>query len=579
MMASRVSAIGVGDSASAQRSGLVVDVDFQTARAILFSRVDGQVRFVSGSSTASTAMPQILDVTVGVRQAIRAIEEHLGTQILGVDGVEVPQSGEHGVDLFAITGAPVAPTRLSLLTLGNSSLTAPLLAASRRTATVSDVITDRVRTADGIFSGALLENAIRDFAPDVLVIIEGESPGNQLQTTIGTLSSLVSDGAVSLVIIVAGDQTQQHAAQVLGDAVDLRGIDPAEFSPLDIAAALEAELQSLYDQRVDTDAIVASTDPPRFVSRMRAADLVTRFLARRMDETVVSVDSGDGTMMHWASPTMSDVVVRQDIDVSRNIRSILNADLSGVAQWLPFTMSIEDLSHWVLNRALRPNSIAETAHDMAIERAVLVELLRSVWKTLSASRDSRVDLIVAGRPFSCMPSKGLAAMSLLDIFQPNPENGIVEMVVDSDGLVPAAGAIGERNPAMAADVIESDLLLRFATAVIVDGSGTDGELAIRGQVRYVDGDVSRFSVPFGSVHLLKLNPWQPATITLVCEGTFTVGGQREVPDMVVGGDENVAAGDLGLIIDARGRPLKVASDPSSRATRVANWLEDLGLKV
>jgi hypothetical protein len=579
MMASRVSAIGVGDSASAQRSGLVVDVDFQTARAILFSRVDGQVRFVSGSSTASTAMPPILDVTVGVRQAIRAIEEHLGTQILGVDGVEVPQSGEHGVDLFAITGAPVAPTRLSLLTLGNSSLTAPLLAASRRTATVSDVITDRVRTADGIFSGALLENAIRDFAPDVLVIIEGESPGNQLQTTIGTLSSLVSDGAVSLVIIVAGDQTQQHAAQVLGDAVDLRGIDPAEFSPLDIAAALEAELQSLYDQRVDTDAIVASTDPPRFVSRMRAADLVTRFLARRMDETVVSVDSGDGTMMHWASPTMSDVVVRQDIDVSRNIRSILNADLSGVAQWLPFTMSIEDLSHWVLNRALRPNSIAETAHDMAIERAVLVELLRSVWKTLSASRDSRVDLIVAGRPFSCMPSKGLAAMSLLDIFQPNPENGIVEMVVDSDGLVPAAGAIGERNPAMAADVIESDLLLRFATAVIVDGSGTDGELAIRGQVRYVDGDVSRFSVPFGSVHLLKLNPWQPATITLVCEGTFTVGGQREVPDMVVGGDENVAAGDLGLIIDARGRPLKVASDPSSRATRVANWLEDLGLKV
>jgi hypothetical protein len=579
MVTSRMAMPGLAGGVGVQRSALVIDVDDHVARAVVFARTDGQSRFVTSAVVPSTATPPIDDLGVAAKQAIRLVEEHIGMQMLGPDGVETPRAGDNGVDLFAVTGAPVDPIRLSVLGIGESPLLLPLIAAARRTRTVVDIISDRVRTSDGLFSGVLMENGIRTFRPNALVVVQGDTAGNEWQSAIGTLVGLVQEGVVTLIIIVAADQFQQQAAAALGEAADLRGIDPAEFSPLDISSALEAELLALYEQRVDTQVIVPAVDPPRYVSRIRAGELVTRFLARRMDENVVLVDVSDGAMIHWASPTVSDVIVRPDVDLGRNIRAIFDADLAGVAQWLPLTLSTEDLSHWVLNRALRPNTVADTPQDMAIERGILVELLRYVWGSLSASRESRIDMIVAGAPFTSMRSPALAALALLDAFQPDPGNGIVEMVLDTDGLVTAAGAIGERNPAMAADVIENDLLLRFATAVIVHGNGADGQLAVRGQQRAEGGEVERFTVPFGSVHVLRLNPRVATTITLVCENGYTIGGQRELTDLVVGGTDNVDAGELGLIIDARGRPYRPATDPSMRATRVANWLEDLGLKL
>jgi hypothetical protein len=570
---------GLPGSAGMQRSGLVVEVDDHEARAVLFARVEGQARFVASAAVPSTSTPPIDDVLVGAKQAIRLVEEQVGVTLLGPDGVETPRTGAQGVDLFVTTGAPVAPVRLAMLALGNSSLTPQLLAAARRTRTIVDLIGDQVRTGDGLFSGALLEGAIRRFRPDALVVIQGDTAGNEWQSAIGTLIGLVNERMLSLIIIVAADQFQQQAAQLLGETADLRGIDPAEFSPLDIATALEAELLSIYEQRVNTHGVVAATEQARFVSRARARELVTRFLARRMDEHVVAIDVGDGATIHWATPTVSDVVIRPDIDLSRNVRAILESGLSAATQWLPFTVSTEDLSHWVLNRALRPQTVADTPHDMAIERALLVELLRSAWSSLNASRDSAVDLVIGGRPFTTMRSPALAVLALLDILQPMPARGIVELVLDREGVMTATGAIGELSPAMAADVAENDLLTRFATAIVVLGNGTEGELAVRGQLRSASGDVTRFTVPFGSIHPLRLDPRQETAITLMCEDGYTIGGQQALPDLVVGGAEHVEAGEFGIVIDARGRPLRQMGDPSARAARVAAWLEDLGLKL
>lgn len=416
------------------RSGLVVDVDYQSARAVLIGRVEGRGRFVSGSTVPSTATPPIDDASVGARQSLRGIEDHTGLRIVGPEGIDIPSRAEHGVDVLAVTGQPAIPVRLSIVALGETPMAAPMLAAARRTATIVEVLTERVRTSDGTLSGALLENAIREFRPDALVVLQGSMAESEWAATIGTLTGLVGEEIVNLIIIVAGDQYQQQAAQLIGEQADLRGIDPVEFSVDDIAAALETELQALYDARIDTQSLVASTEPVQFVSRVRAADLVTRFVARRREQAVVSVDVADGAMIHWATPQLSDVQVRPDIDLGHNVRAIFNADLSALAQWLPVAVSNEDLSHWILNRALRPNTIAESTHDMLIERAILVELLRAVWNGMAASREAKVDLIIAGRPFNTMTEPALAVMTLLDALRPDPDGGVVELVLDTDEI-------------------------------------------------------------------------------------------------------------------------------------------------
>ncbi|HYI16033.1 MAG TPA: hypothetical protein VEX37_11620, partial [Thermomicrobiales bacterium] len=352
-----------------------------------------------------------------------------------------------------------------------------------------------------------------------------------------------------------------------------------QASVADIAAALETELQALYDARVDTQALVTASETTPFVSRVRAADLVTRFVARRREQSVVAVDVADGAMIHWATPQLSDVQVRPDIDLSHNVRSILNGDLAALMHWLPVAVSNEDLSHWILNRALRPNTVAESTHDMLIERAILVELLRTVWNGMSASRQSNVDLIIAGRPFSTMPEPSLAVMALLDGLQPDPDGGVVELVLDTDGLVSAAGALGERSPALAADVVEHDLVHPFATAIVVRGAGGDGQLAVRGEVRHENGETDRFSVPHGSIHRLKIDSSETATLSLTCEGDCTIGGHSQIADITAGRDGDLRAGHFGIVIDARGRPIDQQVDHALRTTRVQNWLEDLGLKI
>jgi hypothetical protein len=570
----RMAMAGIDSRPQGHRSALVVDVDYHTARAVLFARVDDQYRFVSAATVPSTAMPPIDDVSVGAKQAIRAIEEHSGLFLVGSEGIEVPSTADHGVDIFALTGQPVTPIRLSAVSVGASPMLTPLVAAARRTVTEVDALNERVRTSDGVLSGVQLEAALREFRPDAVIVIQGDKAEGEWSTAIGTLSGLVGDGLFSLIIIVAGDTFQQQAAQVFGDRADLRGIDPGEFTVADIAVALEAELQGLYEARVSPHTLIASVEPTQYVSRVRAADLVTRFIARRREQAVAYIDVADGLVLHWATPVASDMAVRPDIDLFRNVRSVFNHDLAAVTQWLPSSAPTEDLSHWILNRALRPHTVADTAQDVAIERAILIEQARTAWTAMAASAESQVDVIIAGRPFTTMPQPGLAAMTLLDVIQPDPDGGVVELMLDADGIVPAAGAVGERSPAIAADVVENDLLIPFATALVVRGGGTAGELAVRGQVRQENGDTTRFTVPFGGVHHIPVPAGASVTLTLACESGYSIGGQTQLTDITIGPDGMLRGGEFGVVIDARGRG---QSGVGQQVARVKNWFDDLGI--
>ena len=557
-------------------SGLVIELDRHQARAVLFASVEGQGRFIASAVTASTALPPIDDASVGVKQAIRDIEEQTGQSLMGADGVQLPPSEDIGVNYLATTGQPAPPVRLTVLATGASPVATALVAAARRAISVVDVVGAEVRTAEGNLTAAALEQRVRDFRPDSVVLAEGESAEAEWSTAAGTLAALVQEGMLSQIIIVAREHFQQIAAQVFGEHADLRGIDPSEFSTPEIAAALETELNTLYEGRLDARSTIASTVPARFVSLVRAGDLVTRFVARRRNISVVSVSAGDGTLVHRATAETGDTIVRSEFDLTHNVRGALRLDPRAIAHWLPFTLSTEDITHWVLNRALRPFSVAGSPRDAAIESALLTAFVREMG---GADADAAVNLIIGGRPTGGWRSPGLAVFALLNAVQPAPQSGLVEVVLDVDGLLPAAGALGEQSPALAADAVELDLLRPTATVIVVTGSGSEGDLAVRGQLRHGDGEAVRFTVPYGSIHQLPLPDDQQATLTLSCEPRFNIGAHPSADEVVFGSTTPLLGSELGLIIDARGRPLSAVSDPTLQAARVASWLEDLGFRV
>jgi len=86
------------------------------------------------------------------------------------------------------------------------------------------------------------------------------------------------------------------------------------------------------------------------------------------------------------------------------------------------------------------------------------------------------------------------------------------------------------------------------------------------------GEMSEGAVRFGQVVLLPLRQGEHARLTVRPESGFDVGfgGAGKA------GALRVAGGALGVIIDARGRPLQLAKDPVERQEMNLKWLKDVG---
>ena len=559
-------------------SGLVVDMDRHVTRAVLFDTVGGHGRFINSSVKRSTILPPIEDGFQAARDAIRQLEADTGFTLLGDNGIESPRNGMAGVDFVALTGQPAEPVRLVFIPTGSAALLPVLLASARRTASVVEVIDANARTEDGVLSGARMEAEIRRFRPDAVVILDGQNTQSEWATAVGTLSSLAAEGVVSQIIIVAREQYQQQAAQTMGEDADLRGIDPADFEAADIASAIELELNGLNESRFDTASLMPSTRHVGFTSRVRAGDLVTSFLARRRDQSVTVVTTGDGVAIHAATPTLNLSGVRSDIDAHASIRALLGADVRQIMAMLPYPLAEEDLRHWILNRSLRPNSVSNSSKDRIIEAALTSVAIRSVWREVAGSGDRQHDVLIGGAAMAEWNSPALALLCLLNAFQPDSASGVLEVHLDRDGMLYSAGAVGDLSPALAADVVERDLLSSLASVIVVRSDGAEGDLAVKGEIAYESGKSRPFSVPVGSVQRLQLGPDESAVVTLNCESNVSIGSSGKGDKVVIGEQVRLRGGDLGVVIDARTMAQLTGNDMQNQPARVSGWLSDLGEK-
>ena len=128
------------------------------------------------------------------------------------------------------------------------------------------------------------------------------------------------------------------------------------------------------------------------------------------------------------------------------------------------------------------------------------------------------------------------------------------------------------HPAAAAQVMEKDALLSLGTVVAPVGTGHEGEIALKLKVTYQDGRSLEVEVPYGSLEIISLPTGHSADLELRPTRRFDVGlGVRGQA-----GKTRVEGGLLGIIVDARGRPLPVASAPEVQREKVQHWLWDMG---
>ena len=243
-------------------------------------------------------------------------------------------------------------------------------------------------------------------------------------------------------------------------------------------------------------------------------------------------------------------------------------------------LSVE-IRNLLQNKAIRYRTVPQTRQELLLEQAAAREILRLTLNDLMPRWSKgpsclypdllpKFHLIAgAGGPVTNAFSHGQAALLLLDALQPV---GVTGMVLDKLRLMAPLAAVAMVNPLAATHVLERDSLLNLGTVVAPVGTAREGEIALTFKIKYEDGRSLEVEVPYGSLEVIPLPTGQTADLELRPTRRFDVGlgtkGQA--------GSTRVEGGVIGIIIDARGRPLPIAQDPAEQRERMQRWLWDMG---
>jgi len=377
-------------------------------------------------------------------------------------------------------------------------------------------------------------------------------------------------------IVVAAEAVQQRVAEALGEQLELMGVDPNAFVPAEVIRAIVAEFRSRTVARLRHE--IGTELAERLVDRLTALERAAAFLVRRAEQRLVLLDFELGTLTLWARPDGMLTLFQAERDPGPEALSLTESDGEAIRRWTPWALSDDDIADWLANRSLRPASVLLDRRDQVLLAAVLRALLeRSAALVERPALREDVTLVTLGPAFAAMPP-ALAVLCVLDGLQPLPANGMLSIALDEADLLAAGGALAEERSGYAAALLERDGLLPLAHAVVLSGDGIEGAIAVRGEVR-IGESIRRFSVPWGSLHTLAVPFGSTVELTLEPESHVRIGTLDPGVALRFTGAAALSWTRLGIVIDARGRPLALPSDPSARVRRLHSWLADLGYPV
>src|SRR6476661_122974 len=161
------------------RSILATDCGSTTTKAILIERGDDGYRLVVRGEAPTTVEAPFEDVTRGVLNAVREVEELAGRRILDGDRILSPQKGDEGVDLYVSTssaggGLQMTVSGLVLQMTGESAQRAALGAGA--------IVMDVIALNDGRRPHEKIRR-LRQLRPDMILISGGTDGGDVRRVT------------------------------------------------------------------------------------------------------------------------------------------------------------------------------------------------------------------------------------------------------------------------------------------------------------------------------------------------------------------------------------------------------------
>jgi hypothetical protein len=577
-------------------SVLAADCGSTMTRVILIDTIDGQYRFVAQGEALSTIEPPQADVLLGVRHAIGQIEETTGRLLLNEQGqlITPEQANGNGTDAFVVTTSAAVPLRLILAGLTHD---VSIESARRAISSTYALVEDTISLDDGAQrekrSAEARIRILQRHQPDAVLIVGGTDGGATAPVAdiaeVIALACSIMDGATRPQIVFAGNkEARPLVAEILESKGELRIVDNVRPA-LDVesVAAAREEIDTLYRERkiarIPGFGGLSAWSSAAVLPTTRAFGYLIQYLARQYSLNVIGVDIGGATVTvagvidgHFTS------VSRSDLGLSHNVARVsTEAGLESILRWLPCEMEVTEARNIIANKQFRPMTVPQTRRELLLEQAIAREALRL---TLAEAQQRWLgkpsapypgllpfsDLIIGGGGvLAHTPHYGQAALILLDVLQPV---GVSSLALDVTSMAAPLGVTAAIEPLAPAQVMEWDGFLSLGTVVAPMGIAREGEIALQLKITYDDGRALEMEVPYGSLEMLPLTTGHKATLELRPTRKFDIG----LGTKGKGATTELEGGAVGVIVDARGRPLSLPATRAKQQAKIQEWLWGVG---
>jgi hypothetical protein len=563
------------------RSYLLADCGHTTTTLMLFDDTAGSYRFLARGSALTTAGPPWFDVTQGFRQAINQISAITGRVLLGDDGtlIRPGRPDGTGVDYFGAVMSAAEPHKTLILgLLEDVSLASVRRALHAIYSEEYDRISINDRRSTKVQVESLLENQ-----PD-LVVLAGGTDGGAEGLVLKQVDKLVT--AISLMdaserpsIIFAGNkELQSRISEVFADLTSVyisENVRPQRHRErLDQLIRLLSDLyiRERINELPGIQKILEWNNYP-LIPTAHALGAICEYFSSLYSGRVLCLDVGsDNVTLIEAKSGRVNLQVRSDLGLGKPVAAALsNGSTVAVEDWLLSKNTPEMIADRILNKSLHPSSIPLSAEEMGFEHAFLRQVVRKLVVEAEQSGNFSMNneiarlklLLLHGGVFGNSPRPGQALLSALDSLQPV---GVFRCYLDLHGLLPVMGLIAPVDPQLVVQVLDSGVLLELGTVIAPLGDDRDGEIVLSAIVESGDTDPIEIDLIQGELKVLPLASGEQVIITIQPSVRYDIGsGLGKARKLRVHG------GDVGLVFDARGRPLMLPKSDDIRRQQLELW--------
>jgi uncharacterized protein (TIGR01319 family) len=577
---------------------LATDCGSTTTKSILIEKINGEYRLTFRGEAPTTVEAPFEDVTRGVLNAIMELEELSGRKILdGEQFINTCSEGIDGIDLYISTSS--AGGGLQMMVAGVvKNMTGE--SAQRAALGAGSIVMDIIASNDGRKYHEKVKR-IRELRPDMVLLSGGVDGGTKSHVV--ELAEILSaanpkprlGNDYKLPIIYAGNkEARKEVNQILVDKTDLKMVD--NIRPTLEVENLQPSRDKIHDLFMDHvmaqapgyNKLVKWTDCPIMPTPGAVGEII-KIIAKKENISVVGVDIGGATTdVFSVFNEKFNRTVSANYGMSYSICNVLaDTGVENVSRWLSHEVDDLDLTNRIANKMIRPTTIPQTLEELIIEQAIAREALRLSFeqhkkfavslkgvqqkRTISDTFDQKIsgetlvnmeelDMIVgSGGVLSHAPRREQACKMLIDSFLPE---GITQLAVDSIFMMPQLGVLASVHEKAAIEVFNKDCLIRLGTCIAPLGKGELGSTILEYLFK-IDGKDIKGELKYGELILIKAD-FSPYKAQFTMEGDFTLGSKKEYIGDIYGGE-------VGIILDGRGRPFNFKFDTKNRRRLINDW--------